>query len=211
MSGCSPVHPPNDSGLSHEGVGWKVPGRAAVIYAHEPDEAGARPPHVPPGEPPYAAHPEPGKAAGDGRSQVSATFLDRSVGGSRWSATRRTRRGSRSARCLRVALVGDCVLAGETGDARRLCKTLSLPTSSGSVVSSSRTRRWSTSAEAASRRETQEILDTRNAAPLSSAGGRSGPRSPHRAGVVGVRRHCLARLQVCCCRRRRCEWCWRGC
>ncbi len=29
---------PNDLGLSHEGVVWNVPGRAAVLYAHEPDE-----------------------------------------------------------------------------------------------------------------------------------------------------------------------------
>ncbi|MGC4941198.1 FAD-dependent monooxygenase [Kribbella sp. DT2] len=28
----------NDFGLSHEGVIWNVPGRAAVLYAHEPDE-----------------------------------------------------------------------------------------------------------------------------------------------------------------------------
>ncbi|GAB2588153.1 FAD-dependent monooxygenase [Kribbella endophytica] len=29
---------PNDFGLSHEGVVWNVPGRAAVLYAHEPEE-----------------------------------------------------------------------------------------------------------------------------------------------------------------------------
>jgi 2-polyprenyl-6-methoxyphenol hydroxylase-like FAD-dependent oxidoreductase len=29
---------PPDFGLSHEGVIWNVPGRAAVLYAHEPDE-----------------------------------------------------------------------------------------------------------------------------------------------------------------------------
>jgi 2-polyprenyl-6-methoxyphenol hydroxylase-like FAD-dependent oxidoreductase len=30
---------PNDFGLSHEGVVWNVPGRAAVLYASEPDSA----------------------------------------------------------------------------------------------------------------------------------------------------------------------------
>lgn len=29
---------PNDFGLSHEGVLWNVPGKAAVLYAHEPDD-----------------------------------------------------------------------------------------------------------------------------------------------------------------------------
>ncbi|MEU4190760.1 FAD-dependent oxidoreductase [Kribbella sp. NPDC026611] len=29
---------PNEFGLAHEGVVWNAPGRAAVLYAHEPDE-----------------------------------------------------------------------------------------------------------------------------------------------------------------------------
>ncbi|HEY3563263.1 MAG TPA: FAD-dependent monooxygenase [Kribbella sp.] len=29
---------PNDFGLSHEGVAWNVPGRAAVLYAQDPDQ-----------------------------------------------------------------------------------------------------------------------------------------------------------------------------
>ncbi|GAB3821366.1 FAD-dependent monooxygenase [Kribbella italica] len=29
---------PNEFGLSHEGVVWNIPGRTAVLYAHEPDE-----------------------------------------------------------------------------------------------------------------------------------------------------------------------------
>jgi len=29
---------PNDFGLAHEGVVWNTPGRAAVLYAHEPDD-----------------------------------------------------------------------------------------------------------------------------------------------------------------------------
>ncbi|GAA1604630.1 MULTISPECIES: FAD-dependent monooxygenase [Kribbella] len=65
---------PNDLGLSHEGVVWNVPGRAAVFYAQEPDQ----PVHgfltFRQQEPPYNAFRNPENQ----RELVSAQFPERS-------------------------------------------------------------------------------------------------------------------------------------
>lgn len=64
---------PNDFGLAHEAVLWNVPGKAAALYAHEPDDrvfallAFARQ------DPPFGAFRDPGAQ----RELVAATFPER--------------------------------------------------------------------------------------------------------------------------------------
>ncbi|MEU0845398.1 FAD-dependent monooxygenase [Streptomyces sp. NPDC005962] len=61
---------PNDFGLSHEGVIWNTPGRAAVLYAHEPDDRMHGFLVFRQEEPPFSAFRDPGAQ----RELVAATF-----------------------------------------------------------------------------------------------------------------------------------------
>ena len=108
---------PNDFGLSHEGVVWNVPGRAAVLYAHEPDE----PVHgfltFQQDVPPYDAFRDPAAQ----RDLVTQKFPHRRLARFRaWSrrcARPRTSSSTSSARSTcplgpgRVALAGDAAHA----------------------------------------------------------------------------------------------------
>lgn len=62
----------NDFGLAHEGVSWNVPGRAAVLYAHEPSEVLHGFLTFWQDEPPYDAFRDPEAQ----RELVAATFPD---------------------------------------------------------------------------------------------------------------------------------------
>ncbi|MET9273850.1 FAD-dependent monooxygenase [Kribbella sp. NPDC003557] len=63
---------PNEFGLAHEGVVWNVPGRSAVLYAHEPDEPVHGFLNFRQQEPPYDAFRNPAAQ----RELVSARFPD---------------------------------------------------------------------------------------------------------------------------------------